>query len=69
MAIQVREETQDHLVFKGRREWLEVKALMVQRVIQVLLGLLGIKDLQVFRVCLEKEALLALLVLKVTGAV
>lgn len=68
MAIQGKEETQDHLVFRGKRVWLVVKVLMVQRVIQARQEPQGIKALLVFRECLEREAWLEPLAPKVIGA-
>lgn len=44
-----------------RREWLEDMVLMVQKAVQVRLGLLETQAHQVFRECQEKEELLALL--------
>lgn len=51
-----------------RRAWLEDMVLMVQKAVQVRLGLLEIQAHQVFRVCQEKEELLALLAPRVTEA-
>ncbi|KAL8183733.1 UNVERIFIED_CONTAM: hypothetical protein K2H54_050303 [Gekko kuhli] len=69
VAILEKGGTPGHPVFWGKRGWLAGRAQMAPRAIQVPPELLEIKGRQVFKVCLEKGALLAPLVPKETGAV
>lgn len=69
VAIQGNGENQVRQDLQVKRVWLEVMVLMVQREAQALVGHLVIQARQVFRVCLEKEGLLELLVQRVTEVV
>lgn len=68
VAIQGKGENQVRQDFQGKRAWLEVMVLMVQREAQALVGHLVIQAHRVFRVCLEKEGLLERLAPRATEA-
>lgn len=69
VAIRGNGESQVHQDLQVKRVWLEVMVLMGQREAQALVGRLVIQAHQVFKVCLEKEGLLELLVQRVTEVV